>query len=271
MEQPTYYAIIPAYVRYDKNLKPNEKLLYWEITCLTQRTWYCFASNKYFSELYWVSKQCVSWWINNLKRKWYIDIVVEYGPNKEIINRYITLNEYPIKEKFNTPIKEKLKGNTTSNNTTSNNMSNDEEKEKEQQNTSYEDKEKLSSKKEKSSAKEEQFEEFWEHYPRKVNKQKAKTLFFQNLHKVWFDKLLDWAKKYAEQVKQKWTEQKFIKHPTTWLNNWCWEDEYDIKDDDEIKKERMVELMNSYNSTKPFKDKYWQKEQKRIKYLLRNW
>jgi len=27
-EQPNYYAIIPANIRYDNNLKANEKLLY---------------------------------------------------------------------------------------------------------------------------------------------------------------------------------------------------------------------------------------------------
>lgn len=31
-EHRSYYAIIPANVRYDKRLKPNTKLLYGEIT-----------------------------------------------------------------------------------------------------------------------------------------------------------------------------------------------------------------------------------------------
>ena len=36
-EQPNYYAIIPATIRYDNNLKPAEKLLYGEITALANR------------------------------------------------------------------------------------------------------------------------------------------------------------------------------------------------------------------------------------------
>ena len=127
-EQPSYYAIIPATIRYDKDLKANEKLLYGEITSLTQKSGKCFASNNYFAELYGVAKETVSGWISNLEKKGYIkrDIIYKEG-TKEIINRYITINEYPINEKINTPINEKIntpinekiKGNTTSNNTTS--------------------------------------------------------------------------------------------------------------------------------------------------------
>ena len=48
-ERPNYYAIIPADVRYDKRLKPIERLLYGEITCLSNKEGYCFASSNYFA------------------------------------------------------------------------------------------------------------------------------------------------------------------------------------------------------------------------------
>ena len=35
--QVNYYAIIPATVRYDKDLKPAEKLLYGEVTALANK------------------------------------------------------------------------------------------------------------------------------------------------------------------------------------------------------------------------------------------
>ena len=47
-----YYAIIPANVRYDTNLKPNEKLLYGEITALSNQKGFCYAQNQYFAKLF---------------------------------------------------------------------------------------------------------------------------------------------------------------------------------------------------------------------------
>ena len=49
---PNFYAIIPANVRYDNNLTPIEKLLYVEITALTNDKGYCWAGNEYFAKLF---------------------------------------------------------------------------------------------------------------------------------------------------------------------------------------------------------------------------
>ena len=89
-EKPNYYAIIPATVRYDNTLKANEKLLYGEITSLAQSTGECWASNKYFSELYGVKNNAVITWIRHLKEKGYIYIDYEYS-GKEIVKRIITI------------------------------------------------------------------------------------------------------------------------------------------------------------------------------------
>ncbi len=51
-EKPNFFAIIPSGVRYDKDLTPNAKLLYAEITSLLSMGGECYASNRYFSELY---------------------------------------------------------------------------------------------------------------------------------------------------------------------------------------------------------------------------
>ncbi len=116
-ENPNYYAIIPANVRYS-DLKPNAKLLYGEITALSNKYGFCFASNKYFSELYNVNKNTVSSWLSDLKNYGFIVIKIERDSNLQIIKRCIGITK-----NTDTPIHEKMKGNSTSINTTSNNIS----------------------------------------------------------------------------------------------------------------------------------------------------
>mgnify|MGYP001393498705 CR=1 FL=1 len=116
-----YYAIIPANVRYDKELPPNAKLLYGEITALCNEKGYCWASNSYFAELYKVKKETISRWISLLSKRGYIktELIYKEGTN-EIINRYIQINQEPIDKKVNTPIDKKVKDNITSINNTNN-------------------------------------------------------------------------------------------------------------------------------------------------------
>lgn len=91
-EKPNYYAIIPAEVRYDKDLKAIEKLLYGEITTLTHQTGECWASNNYFANLYDIYPTTISKYINHLKDKGYIQIRMDYvGNSKEIEKRIICI------------------------------------------------------------------------------------------------------------------------------------------------------------------------------------
>lgn len=102
-EKPTYYAIIPAVIRYDEDLKPNEKLLYGEITALTNKTGVCFAKNDYFAQLYGVTTKSIKNWIKNLKDKGYIKTLIQYKKGtKEIKRRAIIINGTPIVGKINT-------------------------------------------------------------------------------------------------------------------------------------------------------------------------
>ena len=77
MDRPSYYAVIPAKVRYDTRLTANEKLLYGEITAMCNQEGYCWASNGYFAELYGVSKRTSERWVNNLEECGYIARVME--------------------------------------------------------------------------------------------------------------------------------------------------------------------------------------------------
>lgn len=110
-QQKAYYAIIPAEVRYDKDLPPNAKLLYGEITALCNDKGYCWATNQYFADLYKVSKITVSRWISTLNRKGYISIDTLYREGtKELIGRHIYIVNTPINKNVNRYIKNDLEG-----------------------------------------------------------------------------------------------------------------------------------------------------------------
>ena len=97
MEKPSYYAIIPANVRYDKRLTDKAKLLYGEITCLTNKTGECWASNQYFADLYGVSKQTISNTISLLIKYGYITSELIYKDGgKEVEKRVLKIPVYPV-------------------------------------------------------------------------------------------------------------------------------------------------------------------------------
>ncbi|QXP52552.1 helix-turn-helix domain-containing protein [Cellulophaga sp. HaHa_2_1] len=119
--EPSYYSILPAPVRYDKRLTPNAKILYAEITSLTNKLGFCYASNRYFEDLYKVSTQSINFWLQQLEKNGYINrIIYRDKGTKEILNRYITIFEKPIQENFNRPIQEILIANNKALNNKSN-------------------------------------------------------------------------------------------------------------------------------------------------------
>lgn len=123
-DKKSYYAIIPADVRYDKKLCANAKLLYGEITALCNEKGYCWASNDYFAQLYEKTEETISRWIAQLIKQNYIN--AEYIKRGfEITERRIYIldcqkNQTSIDEKVNRSIDEKVKYNTTVNTTYNN-------------------------------------------------------------------------------------------------------------------------------------------------------
>ncbi|WP_255575605.1 helix-turn-helix domain-containing protein [Caproiciproducens faecalis] len=106
-EKRSYYAIIPANVRYDKSLSANAKLLYGEITALCNDKGYCWATNKYFSDLFGVSQKSVSNWISMLVSKGYLFVKMIYREGtKEILERHLSIVKQPMEEIFHTPMEE---------------------------------------------------------------------------------------------------------------------------------------------------------------------
>ena len=125
--QPSYYAIIPATIRYDEKLKYAERLFYGEITALIGKEGYCFASNNYFAELYGVIPGTVSRWVSHLVKLGYIKEELIRNDKNAIIERRIYITDiscrrivqdtykqnstYPYKQNCLYPMSKKAKDN----------------------------------------------------------------------------------------------------------------------------------------------------------------
>ncbi|MEC5268246.1 conserved phage C-terminal domain-containing protein [Heyndrickxia coagulans] len=126
-----YYAIIPANVRYDKDLNQGAKLLYGEITALSNEKGYCWAGNSYFAELYGKNKSTIARWIQQLEDKGYItrEIIYKKGSH-EIESRHIKIrneNAPTLKNETTTSLKNETTSickNEIDNNTFINNTNN---------------------------------------------------------------------------------------------------------------------------------------------------
>ena len=84
-KKPNYYAILTADVRYDKELSSTAKLLYAEITALSNSLGYCCASNKYFADLYGLKIRQIQYILSQLSEKEYIRVETSNGQRKIFI------------------------------------------------------------------------------------------------------------------------------------------------------------------------------------------
>lgn len=211
MDKPAFFAILPAAVRYDTRLKPMERILYSEITALADQTGYCYASNRYFIELYGAGERTVQGWIKNLADCEYITVEVFGGAGQGRCERRMTplfglrdvrqtpadLSTTPAENCAPPP--QKTAGKQYKNNNTSNNNT--------------------------TCACARGFDRFWAAYPRKVGKGAAERSF----ERIRPDAaLLDGMLRAIESQRQSdaWLRG-YIPNPATWLNQRRWEDEPD--------------------------------------------
>lgn len=220
VEIPNYYSIITADVRYDKRLNDSHKVLFSEITALTNATGECWASNEYLANLYGVSISTISRRISDLKKYGYITVELRYKKGtKEIDKRILKLaHTYTqncvggIGKSVQDPIRKIAQENTTSksNNTSINNIS-------------------------------ELFNEFYDLYPKKVNKTKAKKTFDkvvtnEDIFKAIMNDLKK-RKRYPNWIKD---DGQFIPHPTSYLNGQRWLDEYKTEGVDDYEEDGLI-------------------------------
>lgn len=111
MNSPSYYGNLPAEVRYSKELKPMEKILYTELTALSNKYGYCIAKNSYFASLYEVHKDTAGKWINSLEKQGFIRTQLIYKEGtKQILQRRIYISRTPIDENIDTYRQEDREG-----------------------------------------------------------------------------------------------------------------------------------------------------------------
>jgi len=195
VSKPENYILIPAEVKNCKELKPIEKLIFGDITCLCNQKGYCWAGNRYFAELYQISKRSVSRYINHLKELNFITAVVERDANKKVIKRTIKINDNPIEktdstsgQNFLSPVDRTVQYN----------------------NTSY------NNKKEKNIL----FNDFWDIYDKKIGRGACEKKFLK-LDITICKKCVEVAYEYSEST----PDIQYRKNPITWLNQECWDDE----------------------------------------------
>jgi len=71
------------------------------------------------------------------------------------------------------------------------------------------------------------FLEFYNSYPRKLDKKKAFNAFKKCIKTTNLEKIIQGLENYKRDIIKNKTETQFIKHPTSWLNAGSWESEYD--------------------------------------------
>lgn len=225
---PSYYAVIPASVRYDQGLRPNAKLLYGELSALAVAEGYCWATNGYFAQLFALSAKTVAELIRQLADRGHIRVEVVRDPEtNEVQARKIwitgppgaAVTPSPEKSGEGSPEKsgEAPPKNPTENNTSINNPSNIPPKAPQGGRRSRQPKKT-------PDWKPERFTGFWAYYPRGENKQAA-IRAWDKLRPS--DELIDtMAQALRRQVaSEDWQQGIGIPYASTWINQRRWEDE----------------------------------------------
>lgn len=228
-EQPNYYSIIPATVRYDDNICPNAKLLYGEITALCNKQGFCWANNKYFADIYKTSIRTIQRWIEQLSQEGYILVNYDYIEGTNCVeSRCISLVDLATKlscggDKTVMGARQNchgghdisVMGHPYYNNKTNNTINNGS---KEGQMTQFDPRD--------------VFDIFWSKYPRKVKKKKTLEKFIKICKtEDIFKDIITGLEKYIISKEWKKNNGEFIPHPTSWLNGEMWNDEIEVNDD----------------------------------------
>jgi hypothetical protein len=233
---PNYYAIIPAEVRYDTELPDKAKLLYGEITALTNEKGYCWATNGHFAELYGCHEMTISKLIQLLIKKQYLYSEVIKDGYKTIRRLYISKKtEVDLSKNAYVEISENAEADLSnivqldlsknayveiSKNAEHNNKINN----KRINNKSNNKRTNVP-----SSQLESEFEQLWKQYPRKDGKKEAKVAYFKaRKDKTTYEEVENGIKRFINSLKNRGTQKEYIPMGSTWFNQNRWTDECTI-------------------------------------------
>ena len=230
-----YWAVIPADVLHDSQLRASAKLLYAELTTLANSTGYCWATNEYLGSLFSLSAESISRLVSQLEKKGYIrtEIVpAEKGVERRIyagafvvipqggLDKNVKTPGGDLDENVKTGLDENVKTGLDENvkthirmNNINNNITPKAPKRGRQR----------AELKDAPDWKPERFAGFWKFYPRHENKQAA-IRAWDKLRPG--DELIDRmaAALVVLKATPDWTRGIGIPHASTWLNNARWED-----------------------------------------------
>jgi hypothetical protein len=233
---PSYYAIIPAEVRYDKELSDKAKLLYGEITALTNEKGFCWATNGHFAELYNCHETTISKLIQQLIRKNYLYSEVIKDGYKTIRRLYVNKSaNVDLSKNANVEVDENAKPEV------SNIVQLDlcknayvEVGKNAEQNNKINNKRINNKKNNKrpivpSSQLEAEFEQLWKQYPRKDGKKEAKNAYFKaRKEKTTYEEVEIGIQRFINSLNNRGTGKEFIPMGSTWFNQNRWTDECTI-------------------------------------------
>lgn len=222
---PSFWAVIPASVRYDADLSSTAKLLYAEITAMSDATGFCWASNSYLAKLFDISIRTVTRITTQLEERGLVTLEIVRGPKGNITERRIWVSPAAVKARggidknVHTPmdknvytgIDKNVHKNSTSNNTIPPIVPQGGRRVRIEH-------------KDAPEWQPDRFVKLWQFYPhdKRGNKQRA-IRAWEQLHPA--PELIDtMAAALARQMKtEAWTEGIGIPHVSTWLNNYGWE------------------------------------------------
>lgn len=127
-EKPSYYAVIPAEIRY-ADIPLGSRMLFGELTALSNKEGYCWATNSYFAELYNVEIRTIQNWLKALQDAGFIFMAWHYLTQKVGSNmrteRQIYIAKFHGMKIFSGGDEKNFIHNNTSNNISNRNITND--------------------------------------------------------------------------------------------------------------------------------------------------